>query len=152
MKDFCLKQAQGLRVLMATNFYPNFLWVVSLFSPGTSGQDSTVNPLLSPPGGLLFQTYLRGGGEVLFVSGVLFHLANTMVSLLHKKLQHKVKNLSWRSCSGGSKTNPNFQLVNKTTQISPHELLLSWLVNTFNHLLVKNNNWEGRGLTRGGAY
>ena len=24
-KDFCLKQTQGLRVLMATNFYPNFL-------------------------------------------------------------------------------------------------------------------------------
>ena len=140
MKDFCLKQGHGLKVLMATNFYPNFPWV-SPFSPGTSGQDGTINPLLSPQGGLLFQTYLRRGGG-------LFNLANTMVSVLHKELEYKVKNLSksWRSCSGGSKTNLNFQLVNKTSQISPHELLQSWLVNTFNHLLVKNNNGEGRGL------
>ena len=151
MKDFCLKQGQDLNVLMATNFYPNFPWV-SLFSQGTSGQDGNVNPLLSPPGGLLIQTYLRGGG--LFVSEGLFNLAYSMVSVLHKELEYKVENLSksWRSCSGGSKTNPNFQLVNKTSQISPHELLQSWLVNTFNHLLVKNNNGEGRGLKRGGAY
>ena len=76
-----------------------------------------------------------------------------MVSLLHKEWEYKVKNLSksWRSCSGGSKTNLNFQLVNKTSQISPHELLQSWLVNTFNHLLVKNNNGEGRGLKRRGS-
>ena len=61
------------------------------------------------------------------MSGGLFHLANTMVSVLHKELEYKVENLSksWRSCSGGSKTNPNFQLVNKTPQISPHELLQS---------------------------
>ena len=102
---------------------------------------------------LLFQTYLRGGVG-LFVSGGLFNLANTMVSVLHKELEYKVENLSesWRSCSGGSKTNPNFQLVNNTSQISPHELLQSWLVNTFNHLLVKNNNGEGRGLKREGVY
>ena len=61
------------------------------------------------------------------MSGGLFHLANTMVSVLHKELEYKVEKLSksWRSCSGGSKTNPNFQLVNKTSQITPHELLQS---------------------------
>ena len=61
------------------------------------------------------------------MSGGLFNLANTMVSLLHKELEYKVTNLSksWGSCSRGSKTNPNFQLVNKTSQISPHELLQS---------------------------
>ena len=154
MKDFCLKQGHGLNVLMATNLHPNFPWVSS-FSPGTSGQDDTVNPLLSPQGGLLFQTYLRGwGGGGLLVSGGLFHFANTLVSLLHKELEYKVENLSksWRSCSGGSKTSPNFQLVNKTSQISPHELLLSWLVNKFNHLLLKNDNGDWRRLKREGAW
>ena len=155
MKDFCLEQGRGLKVLMATNLYPNFPWV-SPFSPGTSGQDDTVNPLLSPPRRLITSNIFEGwgGGGGLLVSGGLFNLANTMVSVLHNELEYKVKNLSksWRSCSGGSKTNPNFQLVNKTSQISPHELLQSWLVNTFNHLLVKNNNGEGRGLKREGAY
>ena len=153
MKDFCLKQGHGLKVLMATNLYPNFPWV-SPFSPGTSGQDDTVNPLLRPPRRLFISNIFEGGGGCLLVSGGLFNLANTMVSILYKEREYKVENLSksWRSCSGGSKTNPNFQLVNKTSQISPHELLQSWLVNTFNHLLVKNNNGEGRGLKRGGAY
>ena len=61
------------------------------------------------------------------MSGVLFHLANTMVSLLHKELEYKVKKLSksCRSYSGRSKANLNFQLVNKASQISPHELLQS---------------------------
>ena len=43
----------------------------------------------------------------------------------------------------GSKSSPNFQLVNKPSQISPHKVLQSWLINTVYHLLVKNN--YGRG-------
>lgn len=44
---------------------------MSLFSPGTSGQDGTVNPLLSPPGGLLFQTHLGGGGGLICEWGLI---------------------------------------------------------------------------------
>ena len=48
---------------------------------------------------------------------------------------------------------PNFQLVNKPTRISPYEVLLSLLINTFYHLLVKNDNREGGGsLKEMGAY
>ena len=49
------------------------------------------------------------------------------------------------SRSRGSKANPNFQLVNKLSWISPREVLQSWLINTVYHLLVKNNKGEGRG-------
>ena len=61
MKVFCLKQGHGLKVLMATNLYPNFPRV-SPFSPGTSGQDDTVNPLLSPPRRLFISNIFEGGG------------------------------------------------------------------------------------------
>ena len=44
------------------------------------------------------------------------------------------------------KTNLNFQLVNKPSWSSPHEVLQSWLINTVYHLLDKNNKGEGRGL------
>ena len=56
----------------------------------------------------------------------------------------------WRSCSWGSESNPNFQVVNKPSQISPHDVLQLWLINTVYHLLVKNKSGEGRGaLNRG---
>ena len=60
-----------------------------------------------------------------------------MVSVLHKELDYKMDNLtkSWRSCTQGSKTNPNFQLVKKTSQISPREILQSWLINTVYHFI-----------------
>ena len=41
--------------------------------------------------------------------------------------------------------------MNKPTRISPYEVLLSLLINTFYHLLVKNNKGEG-GLKERGAY
>ena len=72
----------------------------------------------------------------------LFSLETTMVSVLHKELEYKVEKLKYkkfRSCSRGSESNPNFQLVNKTAQISLHEVLQSWLINKVHHLLVKNN-------------
>ena len=84
-------------------------------------------------GAYLFQTHGRG----LIETGGLFNLADTMVSVLHKELDYKMDNLSksWRSCTQGSKTNPNFQLVKKTSQISPREILQSWLINTVYHFI-----------------
>ena len=70
--------------------------------------------------------YLRerewGGGG----GGGLFNLEMMMVSVLHKELEYKVEKLSTRSfrlCSRQSELNPNFQLVNKPSQVSPHKVL-----------------------------
>ena len=75
-----------------------------------------------------------------------------MVSVLHKELEYKVEKLKYEiEVLGHAAENQNqiqtSQLVNKPSQISPHEVLQSWLINTIYHLLVKNN--QGRG---GGAY
>ena len=77
-----------------------------------------------------------------------------MASVLYKELQYKVEKLKYKykykklevtqACSRGSKTNPNFQLVNKPSQISPHEVLQSWLINTVYYSFVKDNKGEGR--------
>ena len=64
-----------------------------------------------------------GGG-----GGGLFNLAMMMVSVLHKELEYKAESSrtrSFRSCSQGSESNLNFQLVNKPPWISPHEVLWS---------------------------
>ena len=79
-----------------------------------------------------------GGGGLnrdweLIWEGELFNLKMTMVSVLHKVQE------GWTSCSRGSESNPNFQLVNKPSRISPHGVLQSWLINRVYHLLVKNN-------------
>ena len=89
-----------------------------------------LNSLLTPQRPYLFQAHLRGssletGG--LFERGV-FNLEKTMVSVLHKDLEYIVDK-GWRSCSQGSKTNPNFQLVNKVCGNSPLEVKQSWLIN-----------------------
>ena len=60
---------------------------------------------------------------------------------------------SWRSCSWGSKSNLNFQLVKKPSWSSPHEVIQSqsWLINsTVYHLSV--SNIKGRGLKREGGF
>ena len=60
---------------------------------------TTVNPLLSPPGGYLFQAHLRGGlietGGIFERRG-LFNLEMTMVSVLHKELECKVEKLRYK--------------------------------------------------------
>ena len=67
-----------------------------------------------------------------------------MVSVLYKELQYKVEKLKdkklevMQACSRGSKTNPNFLLVNKPT------VLQSWLINTVYYSFVKNNKGEER--------
>ena len=61
-----------------------------------------------------------------------------MVSVLQKELEYKMDKLKCKKVGGhAAKTNPNFQLVNKPSRISPHEVKQSWLINTV-YLLVKN--------------
>ena len=91
---------------------------------------------IKPNGGLIYFKPIWGGVESLF------NLETTRVSFLQKELEYKAENSStrsWRSCSQGSESNPNFQLVIKPSRISPEEVLQSWLINTGYHLLVKNN-------------
>ena len=77
-----------------------------------------INPLLSPPrGGGLFQTHLSGGG--------LFNLATTTVSVLHKELERGVEKLKYKKVGGHAAEDQKFQLVNKPSKISPHEVLQS---------------------------
>ena len=60
----------------------------------------------------------------------------------------------WGSSSRGSKTNPNFQLVNKPSWIGPHKVLQLSLIDTVFYLLVKNKKRGevGWGLKERGAY
>ena len=94
----------------------------------------TVNPLLRPPGeGLILSNPVwGGGGGGLIETGSLFergfiYLEMTMVSVPHKertRIQSGKTQVQegWKSCSRGSESNPNFQLVNKPFRISPHEV------------------------------
>ena len=64
-----------------------------------------------------------GGG-----GGGLFNLAMIMVTVNHKEQEYKAESsrtIIFRSCSQGSESNLNFQLVNKPPWISPHEVLWS---------------------------
>ena len=87
--------------------------------------------------------------------GVLINLAETVVLVLHQKKTRTQSEIAqvqegWRSSSRGSKTIPNFQLVNKLSRIGPREVLHSSLINTGYHLLVKNNKKRGGGGGGGG--
>ena len=64
-----------------------------------------------------------------------------MVSFLHKELEYKVEKLKYKKVGGhaAEDQNPNFQLVNKASCVSPPEVLQSWLIYTVYYLLVKNN-------------
>ena len=64
-----------------------------------------MNPLLSPPGGLIyfkpFKPIWGGGGGLnrdggLIWEGGLFNLEKTMVSILHKKLEYNVETLKYK--------------------------------------------------------
>ena len=58
--------------------------------------------------------------------GGLFDVEKTMVSVLHKKkLGYNVERLKYKKLEVMQlriKTNPNFQLVNKPSRISPHKV------------------------------
>ena len=70
-----------------------------------------------------------------------------MVSVPHKELlEYKVEKLEYKKrevMQRGSKTNPNFQLVNKPSWICPREVLQQLLMDVVYHLLVKNNKGDG---------
>ena len=115
-----------------------FITVILLLSPlGALFISSPVEEELNRDSWLI---RVEDGGE-----GRLFNLDTTMVSVLHKELEYKVEVggsssiRSWRSWSRGSESNPNFQLVNKPSWISPHKVLQLWLINTVYHLLLKND-------------
>ena len=99
---------------------------------------------IKPPKGLIYLKPIGGGGGRLIETGGLFerrglfNVERTMVSVLHKEVECS-STRRFRSWSRGSESHPNFQLVNKPSRISPHEVLQSWLINTVYHLLVKNN-------------
>ena len=52
----------------------------------------------------------------------------------------------WRSSSRGSKTSPNFQLVNKPSWIGSDKVLQLSLIDTVFYLLVKNKKRGGGGM------
>ena len=79
-----------------------------------------INPLLSSPGGggAYFKHICRGEGG-------LFNLATTTVSVLHKELERGVEKLKYKKVGGHAAEDQKFQLVNKPSKISPHEVLQS---------------------------
>ena len=72
-----------------------------------------------------------------------------MVSVLHKELGYKVAKLKFKKVGGHAAEDLPIQLVNKLSQISPHQVLQSWLINAVYSLLVKNiRRRRGGGLNR----
>ena len=83
----------------------------------------------------------------LFGGEGLFNLAKMVVSVLHKELECKVKKLKYKKSEVMRlriKNKSELPNVNKPSQISPNEILQSWVINTFFPL-------KG-GLLEGGAY
>ena len=65
-----------------------------------------------------------------------------MVSVLHKELEYKVEKLKYKRLEVMQpriRIKSELPVGNKLLRISPHEVLLSWLINTVYHLLVTNN-------------
>ena len=81
------------------------------------GEKSHKSSIKSPPGGAYFKHICRGGG--------LFNLATTTVSVLHKELERGVEKLKYKKVGGHAAEDQKFQLVNKPSKISPHEVLQS---------------------------
>ena len=74
---------------------------------------NTVNPLLRPLWSLFISTTFEGGGGVAY--------SKKTLSVLHKELECKVEKLKYRKLEVMHLRMKNFQLVNKTSWISPHE-------------------------------
>ena len=82
----------------------------------------TVNPLLSPPGGLFISSPFEGGGGLietgcLFERGVVFNLEKTMVSVLLKELECKVEKLRNKKVGGHAAEDQN-QIETSSWQIN----------------------------------
>ena len=54
--------------------------------------------------------------------GGLFNLEKTMVSVPHKELGYKVAKLKFKKVGGHAAEDLPIQLVNKLSQISPHQV------------------------------
>ena len=67
---------------------------------------NTVNPLLSPRGGLCIPSPLEGGGG-LFERRDLFNLEKTMESVPHKELEYKVEKLKNKKVGGHAAEDQN---------------------------------------------
>ena len=80
------------------------------------------NPLISL-GSLFISSPFEGG---IIGRGALFNLEKTMVSVLHKELEYKVEKFKKKKVGGhaaeNQHKNPNFQLLNKPSLISPHKV------------------------------
>ena len=108
---------------------------------------STLNPLLTPLGSLFISSPFEGGGGglnrdrgLIWEGGLLFNLEKTngISSPWRTRIQsgEAQEQEGWRSCSRGSESNLNVQLVNKPPQISPHKVLQSWLINAVYHYFI----------------
>ena len=73
----------------------------------------------------------------------LFNLSKTMLSVLPKELEYKVKKLAIKYKTPEVTTqlminnSPNCQLVKKPSRISPHEVLQSRLINTVKRRIIR---------------
>ena len=71
------------------------------------GQSNWNIHTVNPPPRYLFQAHLRGGGGGLIETRGLFNLEKTMVSVLHKELEYKVKKLKYRTVGGHAAEDQN---------------------------------------------
>ena len=78
-------------------------------------------PSIKTPGGSLISNTCKGG--LIKTGGLIWD--GGLFNLVKKMVWKSESTRRWRSCSWGSKTNPNFKLVNKPSRISPQELLQS---------------------------
>ena len=101
------------------------------------------------PEAYLFEAHLKRGGGGLMETGGLFNLEKTLVSILHEELEYKVEKLmtsKWRlEVMAQPKIRINFQLVNKPSWVSPHEVLQPWFIYTVYQYFSEEYLAEGRG-------
>ena len=92
----------------------------------------TVNPLLIPLGGLFISNLFEGGlietGGLIGRrgGGLIYFRKNNGISCPQRTRTQRgeaQEQNGWSSCSRGSESNPNFQLVNKPSWISLREVL-----------------------------
>ena len=93
-------------------------WNFSNEDDGNKKGEKSNKSSIKFPGGAYFKHICRGGG-------CLFNLAKTIVSVLHKELERGVEKLKYKKVGGHAAEDQKFQLVNKPSKISPHEVLQS---------------------------
>ena len=84
---YCKEWQQLWRPSERTRKWSTYLYVFR------KSNSFTVNPLLSPPGGLFIWSPFEGG---LMETGGLYNLEMTMVSVFHKELEYEVEKLKYK--------------------------------------------------------